>query len=114
MAKTKSISRIAKAAEKRRAAADKTRPTSKAPVKKSGSQARPRVKPQSKQEEVLALLRQSRGTTIDAIVKATGWQPHSVRGFFSGVVKKKLKLALTSEKVGDDRIYRVAKTGAAA
>jgi hypothetical protein len=56
------------------------------------------------------MLQSKGGATIAAIASATGWQPHSVRGFLAGVIKKKLRLALSSEKTKTGRIYRIANT----
>jgi len=62
----------------------------------------------SKQERVIAMLQSPTGTTIAAIMKATGWQRHSVRGFLAGVVRKRLKLNLVSKKINGNRIYQIA------
>ena len=59
----------------------------------------------SKQDQVLALLRRQNGASIEEIVAATDWQPHSVRGFLSGAVKKRLGIDVVSEK-GEDGVRR--------
>ena len=66
------------------------------------------IRRQTKQAACLALLRGPHGASIDELQKATGWQAHSVRGFLAGAVKRKLGLALTSDKgAGGVRRYRI-------
>ena len=63
----------------------------------------------SKQDQVLTMLRRQNGASIDEIVTATGWQPHSARGFLSGAVKKRLGIDVISERGADGvRRYYVA------
>src|SRR5690348_14849786 len=65
----------------------------------------------TKTEVVLKKLRSAKGVTIEALMEATGWQAHSMRGFLSGTVKKKLGLSLTSE-AGKDGVRRYRITDA--
>ncbi len=64
--------------------------------------------PGTKQSRVIAMLQTPAGTTIAAMMKATGWQQHSVRGFLAGVVQKRLKLKLSSKKVDGNRVYQIS------
>src|SRR5215831_4316834 len=61
----------------------------------------------SKQDEVIAMLRRPEGATIDEVAIATGWQRHTVRGVFSGTLKKKLGLTIASAKEERGRVYRI-------
>jgi hypothetical protein len=67
----------------------------------------------SKQDKIVALLKRPKGATLDALVKETQWQRHSVRGFLAGTVRKKLKLPLLSEKIDGVRNYRIGPAKAA-
>jgi len=67
------------------------------------------VKRPSKQDAVIAMLRRREGATVDEVASATGWQRHTVRGVFSGTLKKKLGLRLASAKEERGRVYRIAE-----
>ena len=110
---SKKAKRLTKSARSKHATTAAEKPKSSKPASKPTAKAlaKPGNSSSSKREAVLSMLRHAKGTTVAAIMEATGWQPHSVRGFFAGVVKKKLRLKLASEKVGKQRIYRIAKSG---
>ena len=66
--------------------------------------------PQSKSGRVLSLLKQTRGATLDDLMKATKWQAHSVRGFLSGAVRKRKGMTIISERDEEGtRRYRIAE-----
>src|SRR5690606_140420 len=85
---------------------------SKEAIGKAGSS---KASATSKSETVIKMLKGGKGTTIAAMMEATGWQAHSVRGFLSGTVKKKMGLAISSEAGKDGvrryRVQDVAKAG---
>ena len=78
-------------------------------VIEAATAAKPRMRDNSKQAQVIAMLKRPEGATIEQICEVTQWQAHTVRGTFAGAFKKKLGLEITSTKeAGGQRIYRVA------
>ena len=87
-------------------APNKTQAGKQAEAKQKAPQARER----SKTAQILDLIQQPEGATLAAIVEATGWQPHSVRGFVSGTLGKKMGINIQSAKREDGhRVYTLAK-----
>jgi Protein of unknown function (DUF3489) len=85
------------------------RMTSKSRPRSRSVQLSPKTprRPDTKHARILAMLRTPAGATIAALMTATEWQQHSVRGFLAGVVRKKLGLNLVSEQTDNGRVYRI-------
>jgi Protein of unknown function (DUF3489) len=97
-----------KAAKKRTTARSAISSSRRSKAKNAGEKgARIAIRSSTKQSAAIDILRSPGGATITALTKVTGWQPHSVRGFLAGVVKKRLKLHLQSAVVEGVRIYRI-------
>ena len=86
-----------------------SRPTSKSRSRTriTPSSSSSAARPGTKHGRIVAMLRTPSGTTIAAIMTATQWQQHSVRGFLAGVVRKRLGLNLVSEQTDKGRVYRI-------
>ncbi len=88
------------------APSDATQPDTSA---ESGHAAKARTRSDSKQAQLIEMLRRPEGASIEEIVVAFGWQAHTVRGAIAGALKKKLSLDVRSEKIdGRGRVYRIA------
>jgi len=101
MNKAKSKPKAATRSPARKAAKPASR---KRPVPASS---KPAARADTKQARAIAMLRKPAGATIAAIMAATDWQQHSVRGFLAGVVRKKLGLNLVSDQTDKGRVYRI-------
>jgi hypothetical protein len=84
-------------------------PGKRSPTRSTRANRRPDdiIKPGSKQAQLLALLKSSKGAKMEQMMQATGWQAHSVRGCLSGVFRKRLNLNIQSDMVNSVRVYRI-------
>ena len=73
-----------------------------------------RTRRESKKAHIIAMLQAPGGATIESMARATNWQPHSIRGFLAGVVRKKLDLTLVSANAENGRVYRITDCTASA
>src|SRR5258705_9741040 len=83
------------------------RKTAKPPKRSAPASSRSAAGPYTKNARIIAMLRMPTGATIAAIMTATDWQQHSVRGFLAGVIRKRLGLNLVSEPTEKGRVYRI-------
>jgi hypothetical protein len=103
--KASAAKRARNVAPKKATSGKKTSPTKKTP---KGAKKAAGAREGSKAAKVLDLLKRPGGASAKELMKATGWQPHSVRGFLSGTVSKKMGLAVVSTKGEDgERTYSV-------
>jgi hypothetical protein len=103
--KARAAARSAHVAPKKSKAGKKAKTTKKAPKggKKAGG-----PRDGSKSARIVDLLKQPGGATAKELMKLTGWQPHSLRGFLSGTVSKKMGLTVVSTKAEDgERTYSI-------
>lgn len=104
---------MAKTTKKRTARSQKLPARQNRPGHKNKSSAGTAIRSGTKQGRVIEMLQSKDGTSIQALMDATGWQQHSVRGFLAGVVRKRLKLNLVSEVYAGVRTYRITGEPAA-
>lgn len=105
---TKTPSRVPKAAARSRGSKPASRPAAKAPARRKAAAQVPTAVAGSKQSQLITLLRSAPGATLPQMTELTGWQPHTVRGTISGVLRKKLGLSVACE-AGESgvRVYRI-------
>ena len=90
------------------------KPVTKQAAHQQPQSAQPTARRESKKAQIITMLRTPGGATIEAMARAAKWQPHSVRGFLAGVVRKNPGLTLVSADGENGRVYRITDRTASA